>query len=74
MNAETNDFRRKLVGKVKAMGQEVINRADDIVGECDRVCSLGVSFTFLPNSVPTLEVKREYLSKEYLNLGKEKHE
>lgn len=71
MSAEPKDVRAEYVEKVKAMGQEIINRADDIIGEFDMVCGLSVSFNFSLNNIPTLKIEREYISKELWNVENE---
>lgn len=63
MNA---DNRTRLVEEVKAIGQEIIDRAEDIVGEGDliRDLTLMASFSSGPEvQVPTLEITREHYSK-----------
>lgn len=63
MNA---DKRTRLVEEVKAIGQEIIDRAEDIVGEGDLICDLTLMASFSDGPevrVPTLEITREQYSK-----------
>ena len=53
---------------VKAAGQEVINRAEDIVGKCDGVTDLSVILTFNPAMYPSIEVRREHVCKECVDV------
>lgn len=53
---------------VKAAGQEVINRAEDIVGKCDGVTDLSVILSFDPAMYPSIEVRREHACKECVDL------
>lgn len=56
--------REILVKIVQAMGREVINRAEDIVGEYDMITDLDVWLRFPINELPTMEVNRSHASKE----------
>lgn len=63
MNA---DNRTRLVEEVKAIGQEIIDRAEDIVGEGDLIYDLTLMASFSSGPevrVPTLEITREHYSK-----------
>ena len=53
-----------MVKIVQAMGREVINRAEDIVGEYDMITDLDVWLRFPINELPTMEVNRSHASKE----------
>lgn len=54
---------------VKAAGQEVISRAEDIVGKCDGVIDLSVILSFAPGMYPSIEVRREHMCKECVDIG-----
>ena len=67
MNSE--EFRNMLVEMVKASGQEVIDRAEELVGSGDLLTDFDIWLRFpLDNGrvsgVPTIELTKSYLSKE----------
>lgn len=65
------EFRSNLVELVKAMGQEMIDRAEDIVGNGDVLHSLTVTIDFpVPTfeEAPTLNVSRDYYSRRCFDL------
>ena len=49
---------------VKAIGQEVIDRAEDLVGDTEGVTDFDIWLRFPPDSLPTIEVQRSLVSKE----------
>lgn len=60
-------FRKMLVELVKASGQEVINKAEELVGEGDMLTNfyIGLNFTTEDGQLakcPTIYVNKEYLS------------
>lgn len=70
MNSE--EFRNMLVEMVKASGQEVIDRAEELVGSGDLLNDFDIWLRFpLDNGrvsgVPTIELTESYLSKEGMN-------
>lgn len=63
------DFRKKLVALVKASGQEVIDRAEDLVGNGDLMSDFDIYLRFpvgeqYMDSCPTIEVVKSYCSRE----------
>ena len=65
----SEEFRKMLVEMVKASGQEVINRAEELVGSGDLLTDFYILLRFpLDNGqvsgVPTIELTELYLSKE----------
>lgn len=60
--------REDVVEKVKLLGQEVIDRADDLVGDIDTAYHLKIVLKVDVWGIPTLEVRR-YM---YPRLKKEK--
>lgn len=65
---QSEDFRELLVKMVKACGQEVIDRAEDLVGNGDMITSFDIWLRFptdgrMLDGSPTVEVSREYASK-----------
>lgn len=59
-------YREKLIELVKAVGQEVIDRAEDLVGEGDLITDFDIWLRFPQGEfmeLPTIEVARSHLSK-----------
>ena len=52
------EFRKQLVELVKASGQEVIDRAEDLVGEGDALSEFDIWIRFPSDSIPTIEVSK----------------
>lgn len=57
-----------LVEMVKAAGQEIIDRAEDLVGNGEMMTSFDIWLRFPQNEVPTIEVSREYFNKRGVSL------
>lgn len=55
--------REELIELVKASGQEVIDRADDLVGDGDMITDFDIWLRFPSDSCPTVEVTRSHASK-----------
>lgn len=56
--------KEKLIEQVKMLGQEVIDRAEDIVGENDFRYSLNVRLIFSYEEPPKIECTSTYMSKK----------
>ena len=54
------EFRKQLVELVKASGQEVIDRAEDLVGEGDALSEFDIWLRFPSDSIPTIDVSKSY--------------
>lgn len=66
MNSE--DFRKMLVEMVKASGQEVIDRAEDLVGNGDLITDFNIWIRFptdgrMLSGCPEIEVTRSHIEK-----------
>lgn len=61
-------YRQKLIEMVKAAGQDVIDRAEDLVGNGDLICDFDIWLRFPQNGVPTIELTRSYLSKNSIDI------
>ena len=61
-------YRQKLIEMVKAAGQDVIDRAEDLVGNGDLICDFDIWLRFPQNGVPTIELTRSYLSKNSIGI------
>lgn len=59
-----DNYKEYLKGLVKAAGKELIERADDLVGNGDLISSFDIWINFPQNSVPTIEVQRAHVVKE----------
>ena len=62
------DFKEQMVDVVKALGQEVIDRAEDLVGDGEMMSVFDI-YLHIPvplTDVPTIEVAKEYASKRYI--------
>jgi hypothetical protein len=80
---DSKEFRSMLVDMVKASGQEVINRAEELVGEGDLISDFDIWLRFPINGrqfegCPTIEVTKSHVSKESFKVfdsyyGKEKN-
>lgn len=62
------EFRKQLVELVKASGQEVIDRAEDLVGEGDALSEFDIWLRFPSDSIPTIEVSKSYCSKNAITV------
>lgn len=77
LRAGIGTFNEKLVKEVKALGQEVIDRAEDLVGNGDLITDFNIWLCFYANggAPPRIEVTRSHYSHHYLDdviLNKEK--
>ena len=65
------NFKEQMVEIVKALGQEVIDRAEDLVGDGELLTSSLTIWLRVPipmTDCPTIEVTREYVSKNALDV------
>ena len=68
MSRVGKDYKAYLKELVKAAGREIINRADDIVGNGDMISDLSLWVRFDQGEVPRIEISREHIIKESLNI------
>ena len=62
-------YTEKLVCLVKATGQDIIDRAEDIVGDGELISDFTIRIRFPQNTgIPEIEVNKTFLSRETLNL------
>lgn len=70
----SEEFRKKLVELVKASGQEVIDRAEELVGDGDLITDFDIWLRFpigetsIVTSIPTIEVSKSYVSRNSFNV------
>lgn len=75
MIIEKRPYNERLIEQVKALGQELIDRAEDLVGTGDLMSGFDIWLRFPADMFPTIEVTRSHLSKNYIKLLKgENHE
>lgn len=65
----SEEFRKLLVNMVKASGQELIDRAEDLVGDGDLISGFDIWLRFpvdgnMMTGVPTIEVTRTHIAKK----------
>lgn len=70
---KSEEFRELLVKMVKAAGQEVIDRAEDLVGNGDLISDFDIWLRFptdgrMLTAYPTIEVTRSHCSKEAMDV------
>lgn len=56
-------YKERLIELVKAAGQEVIDRAEDLVGDGDLITDFDIWLRFPSDECPTVEVTRSHASK-----------
>ena len=63
------EFRKQLVELVKASGQEVIDRAEDLVGDGELMTEFTILLLFPQDGgVPMISTTREYVSKKAMEV------
>ncbi len=66
----TNDkYRKELIEKIKAAGQDLIDRAEDFVGENIEYMAdfdIWISDFSAEYTSPTIKISKEYASKNYI--------
>ena len=65
-----SEFTNELAELVKAAGQELIDRADDLVGQGNMLSDFEIHIRF-PQPIdrpPTITITREYLSKNCIDI------
>lgn len=59
----SEQYRKHLTDLVKATGQEIIDRAEELVGTGDMISDFCIWARFPQDGVPTIEVQREHVVK-----------
>lgn len=58
-------YREQLIRMVKATAQEMMERAEDLVGDGDLISNFSIWFSFPQGGLlPTIEVHREHISRK----------
>lgn len=60
--------REQLVEYVKALGQEVIDRAEDLVGDGGMITDMDIWLRIRPDEYPTVEVTRSHASRRVFDI------
>lgn len=68
MSRVGKNYKEYLKELVRAAGMEIINRADDIVGNGDLISDLSLWVRFDQGEAPKIEISREHIIKESLNI------
>lgn len=69
------DARKRLIQELKDCGQDLVNRAEDFIGDADCMTELSIDiwFSVAGGEAPTITVSREYypkpMVKRYLGMG-----
>ena len=61
-------YREQLIELVKASGQEVIDRAEDLVGDGELMTEFTIQLLFPRDEAPTISTTREYVSKKAMEV------
>ena len=72
MTIEKRPYKERLVEQVKALGQEVVDRAEDLVGDGDLITDFDIRLRISADGslFPTIEVSRSHASRRYLDIFK----
>lgn len=68
MLSEKRPYNERLIEQVKAIGQDVIDRAEDLVGSADLITDFDIWLRFSRDDIPTIEVTRSHASRRYLEI------
>lgn len=66
------EYRKKLTEQVKAVGQELIDRAEDLVGNSGGISDFAIVLYFEQNSMPKIKLLREHLSVRCIDMEVQK--
>lgn len=69
MTKEITDPRKRLIQEVKDCGQDLVDRAEDFVGNFDFMTdfSIDIRFRVTGKEAPTIEVNHEYYPKPMMD-------
>ncbi len=65
-------FKQTLIRQIKAAGQELIDRAEDLVGTNGGITDLSITCNFSEEETPTITVHRGHVVKNFLEQEAEK--
>ena len=66
-----DDYKNKIINIIKSLGKELIDNADKFVGDPDMLTDLdiwlNVPVSSISDSMPTIQVTKDYCSKNTIN-------
>ena len=65
-------FKQTLIKQVKAAGQELIDRAEDLVGTSGAITDMKIVCEFDQDGIPTINLQRGHVVKNFLGQEAEK--
>lgn len=68
MPSEKRPYNERLIEQVKALGQDVIDRAEDLVGSEGLITDFDIRLRFPIDDFPTIEVTRSHASRRYFDI------
>ena len=68
MTSEKRPYNERLIEQVKALGQDVIDRAEDLVGSEGLITDFDIRLRFPIDDFPTIEVTRSHASRRYFDI------
>ena len=68
MPSEKRPYNERLIEQVKALGQDVIDRAEDLVGSEDLITGFDIRLRFPQDGFPTIEVTRSHVSRRRFDI------
>ena len=74
MPSEKRTYNEILIEQVKALGQDVIDRAEDLVGSEDLIAGFDIWLRFPQDGFPTIEVTRSHASRRCFDILNKKQE
>ena len=66
--SEKRPYTERLIEQVKALGQDVIDRAEDLVGSEGLITDFDIRLRFPIDDFPTIEVTRSHASRRYFDI------
>ena len=67
-------YNERLIEQVKVLGQEVLDRAEDLVGSGDLITDFDIWLRFPQDGFPTIEVTRSHASRRYFDILNKKQD
>lgn len=66
------EFREELVASVKALGETVVENAEDFIGNGELISDFNILLKFHIGEIPEITITRSHGSKEYIKMINEK--
>lgn len=66
------DFRKELVASVKALGETIVEMAEDLVGNADLITDFSILLNFPVDEAPEITITRSHGSRQYIKFINEK--